>query len=80
VPGAAPGTEDRRRHDASYIDTLAIANAAALLYTLTRLLTPASYRRARVLAAKVGVPAEEIDAHFGREPEPTGDWQPRREW
>jgi hypothetical protein len=68
IPGAAPGSSERRRHDASYVGDLLIGNAAALLYSLTRLLTPASYRRALALGRLVGIPEEQVAAHFGRQP------------
>lgn len=68
IPGAAPGSKDRLRHDASYIDMLLIANAAALLYSLTRFLTPASYRRAVQFGHVVGIPPEQIAAGLGLDP------------
>lgn len=46
---------------------LLVGNAALLLFSLMRLLTPASYLRALVLAETVGVPAEVIEAHFDRQ-------------
>src|SRR5262249_52787267 len=64
VPGAPPGSPERRRHDASYIDTLLVANAGAMLYTLTRLLTPVSYRRALELGRQLGLPPEEVTARL----------------
>jgi hypothetical protein len=64
IPGAAPGTPERRKHDASYIGVVLISCAAAILYSLTRLLTPASYRKAVELGRLAGVPTEKVAAHF----------------
>jgi len=66
VPEPARGVADRRRHDASYMDTLLVGNAAAVLYSLTRLLTPASYRRAVELGRLAGIPPERVAEHFVR--------------
>jgi hypothetical protein len=62
VPDAAfvPGSPDRRRDNAAYINLLLVANAAALLFTLTRLLTPASRRRALALERRAGIPPEQF--------------------
>ncbi len=68
VPNARPGSPERRKHDASYIDTLLIANAAALLYTLTRVLTPAPYRRGRELGRLLGIPPEQVAVCLGLDP------------
>ncbi len=79
IPGAAPGTPERRRHDASYIDTLIVANAAALLYTLTRLLTPASSRRALALGRQLNIPPEQVLERLGLEPAAFDEWPPGEE-
>jgi hypothetical protein len=79
VPGAAPGSPERRRHDASYIDTLMIANAAALFFTLTRLLTPVSYRRALELGRLMGIPLEQVSVCLGLDPAALTEWQPKQE-
>jgi hypothetical protein len=76
VPGARPGTPERRRHDASYIDTVLIANAAALAFTLTRLLTPVSYRRALEMGAFLGIPPEQVTACLGSHPAARSEWPP----
>jgi len=65
VANARPGSPERRRHDASYMDMLVIANAGAVLYTLTRLLTPVSYRRALELGRLMGIRPEEVTARLG---------------
>ncbi len=70
VPGARPGSPERRRHDASYVNTILIANGAAFLYSLTRLLTPASYQRALESGEQVGLTREDIDAHLDEDLSP----------
>jgi hypothetical protein len=79
VPNAGPGSPERRRHDASYIDSLLIANAAALLYTLTRFLTPVSYRRALELGRLLGIPPEQVTANLGLDPAPRTESPPKKE-
>jgi hypothetical protein len=68
IPDARPGNLERRRNDASCINYLLIANAAALLYSLTRLLTPASYRRAVELGRLMGIPPEQVAQCLGIDP------------
>jgi hypothetical protein len=69
IPNARPGSPERRRNDASYVtDTILIANAAALLFTLTRLLTRVSPRRALELGKLLGIPPEKIAASLGIDP------------
>jgi hypothetical protein len=72
-PEARRAPADRRRHDASYIDVILYANAAAVLYTLTRVLTPCSYRRALELARHAAIPAEAVASHFADTPTPLHD-------
>lgn len=78
VPGARLGSPERRRHDASYISTLIVANAAALLYSLTRLWTGASNRRAVELSRQMGIPPEQIADRLGLDPAQI-DWPPAEE-
>lgn len=80
IPGAKPGTPEGRRHDASYIlDTLLIANAAALLFSLTRLLTPASKRRALELGRLAGIPLEQVADRLGLHPSELAEWSSEEE-
>lgn len=79
IPGAKPGTSERRRHDASYIDALLYANVAALMFTLTRLLTPVSKRRALALGRLTGFPPEQIAACLGLDPAELIDWRSEEE-
>jgi hypothetical protein len=78
IPGAKIGTPERRRHDASYIDLLVVANVAALLFTLTRLLTPASNRRALELSRQMGIPPEQVADRLGLDPAQI-EWPPEEE-
>jgi len=79
VPNARPGSPERRRHDASYVDALLIANAAALLYTLTRFLTPVSHRRALELSRQLGISPEQVMACLGLDPAAQNEWPPMKE-
>jgi hypothetical protein len=79
IPGAAPGTRDRLRDDASCIDALLIANAAALVFSLTRFLTPASYRRAVELGQRIGPTPEQVAVGFGLDPSNMPEWPPVEE-
>lgn len=56
----------RQRHDTSYIGALLLANAVGVLYSLTRLLTPASYRQAVVLGQELGLAPEQVTDYFIR--------------
>jgi hypothetical protein len=54
-------------HDVEYLTVLLIADGTAFLYTLTRLMLPASYPRALALAKIAGVPREVIDGIYHSE-------------
>jgi hypothetical protein len=54
-------------HDVEYLPALLVANGAAFLYTLTRLLIPASYPRALALAEIAGLPPEVIEGIYNAE-------------
>jgi hypothetical protein len=61
VPAPAPG-------EIAASELLLLANAAALVFNFTRLLSPARRERALVLAAELGIAPEAIAAHFDDEP------------
>jgi hypothetical protein len=50
--------------DLEYLPALLVANGAAFLYTLTRLMLPASYSRALALAEIAGLPREVIEGIY----------------
>jgi hypothetical protein len=52
--------------DGRWKEPFAALNAAVLLFNGTRLLIPARYKRALVLARELGIPADKIRRHFGK--------------
>ena len=59
-----PARKAARAKEIRYFPTLLLANAAGVMFTMTRLLTPASRDRALELAAIVGIPAEAIEERY----------------
>jgi hypothetical protein len=62
-----PAFRLQQGRDVEYLPALLIANGAAFLFTLTRLMVPAPYHRALALAEIVGLPREVIDGLYHTE-------------
>jgi hypothetical protein len=55
-----------KKSEAAFFPALLIANGSLLLFSLTRLLTPASYDRALALSRELGLAPEILDGHFAK--------------
>jgi hypothetical protein len=68
-----PALAVARAKETRYFPTLLLANAAGVMFSITRLLTPASRDRALELAAILGIPNEAIEDQFQVRQQPVMD-------